>query len=52
MINQNQFILLSFGKRGYTLGDIGGEGISLGENPAGHCFVLRGLILINFFKRS
>ena len=35
MINQNRLILL---------GEI------LGENPAGHCFVLKDLIPINFFK--
>ena len=46
MINRNRLILLSFGKRE----DTGGEGIILGENPAGHCFVLRDLIPINFFK--
>ena len=34
----------------YTLGDAEVEGIILGENPAGHCFVLRDLIPINFFK--
>ena len=50
MINQNHLILLSFGKWGYTLGDTGGEGIILGESPAGHCFVLRDLIPIKFFK--
>ena len=44
MINQNQFILLSFGKTGgHTLADLGGVGLILGENPAGHCFVLRNL---------
>ena len=32
MINKNNFILLSFGKRG----DTGGE-----DNLGGHCFVLR-----------
>ena len=30
--------------------DTGEEGIILGENPAGHCFVLRELIPINIFK--
>ena len=40
MINQKQFILLSFGNRGgYALGDIEGKGIILGENPAGQFFV-------------
>ena len=34
MINQNHLILLSFGKRG----DTGGEGIILGDNPAGRFF--------------
>ena len=37
-------------KEGYTLGDTGGEGIILGKNLAGHCFLLRDLIPINFFK--
>ena len=46
MINQNHLILLSFGKRE----DTGGKGIIPGENPDGHCFVLRDLIPINFFK--
>ena len=32
------------------MGDIGRERIILGENPAGHCFVLRELIPISFFK--
>ena len=35
---------------GYTLGDVEGEGIILGENPAEHCFVLRDLVPINFLK--
>ena len=34
MINQNQLSLLSFGRRWVT----GGEGIIIGDNPAGHCF--------------
>ena len=34
MINQNQLSLLSFGKRW----DTGGEGIIIGDNPAGQCF--------------
>ena len=34
MINQNHLSLLSFGKRWHT----GGEGIIIGDNPAGHCF--------------
>ena len=46
MINQNHLILLSFGKRG----DTGEEGIILGDNPVGRCFVLRDLIPMNFFK--
>ena len=46
MIIQNRLILLSFGKRE----DTWGEGIILGENLAGHCFVLRDLISINFFN--
>ena len=37
MINQNQLSLLSFGNRW----DKGGEGIIIGDNPAGHCFLLR-----------
>ena len=47
MINWNRLILLSFGKRE----DTGGEGMILGENSAGHCFVSRDLIPINFFKK-
>ena len=51
MINRNHLILLCFGKRGVApWGDTEVEGIILGENPAGHCFVLRGSIPINFFK--
>ena len=46
MINQNRLILLSFGKRGH----LGEESIILGDNPAGHCFVLRDLIPMKFFK--
>ena len=42
MINQNQLILLSFGKRG----DTGG-----GDNLAGYCFVLRDLISVNLSSR-
>ena len=37
---------MSFGKRE----DTGGEGIILRENPAGHCFESRDLILVDFFK--
>ena len=45
MINQNHLILLFFlARRGYTLGDTGVEGITLGENPARHCFVLWDLL--------
>ena len=46
MIYQDRLILLSFGQRG----DTGGEGIILGDSPAGHCFLLRNLIAMNFFK--
>ena len=35
MINQNHLSLLSFGKRWW---DTGGEGIIIGDNPAGHVF--------------
>ena len=48
MINQNQLNLLCFGKRW----DTEGEGIIIGDNPAGHCFLLRYLIPMNFFKYS
>ena len=46
LINQNQYILMSFGKTG----DTGGEGMILRDNPIGHCFLSRDLISINFFK--
>ena len=46
MINQNQLSLSSFGKMWHT----GGEGIIISDNPAGHCFLLRNLIQMNFFK--
>ena len=46
MINQKTLVLLYFGKKR----DTGGEGIILGENPAGHCFLLRDLIPVNLFK--
>ena len=46
MIKQNQLILLSFGIKG----DARGEGIIPEDNPTGHCFVLRDLILVNLFK--
>ena len=46
MINRNQLSFLSFGKRW----DTGGEGIIIGDNPAGHCIRLRYLIPTNFFK--
>ena len=46
MNNQNHLILLFFGKRG----DTGAEGIILGDNSPGHCFLLRDLIPKNFFK--
>ena len=45
VINQNHLILLSFG----STGDID-EGIILGDNPAGHCFLLTDLIPMNFIK--
>ena len=45
-IIRNHLILLSFGKRE----DTEGEGIILGENHAGHCFVLSDIIPVNFFK--
>ena len=40
MINQNHLSLLCFDRRW----DTGGEGIIIGDNPAGHCFLLRYLI--------
>ena len=43
MINQNRLSLLSFGKRW----DTRGEGIIIGDNSAGHCFLLRDLIPAN-----
>ena len=46
MINQNQLSLLSLCKNW----DTGEEGIIIGDNPAGHCFLLRYLIPMNFFK--
>ena len=46
MINQNQLILQSLDKSG----DTGGEGIFLGDNRARHCFVLKDLVPVNFFK--
>ena len=46
MINKNHLIWVFFGKSG----DTGGEGIILGDNPAGECFVLRDLIPSNYFK--
>ena len=46
MINQNQLSLLSFCKRWNT----GREGIIIGDNSTGHCFLLRYLIPMNFFK--
>ena len=45
MINQNHLISLSFGKSRNT----GEKGIILVDNPAGHCFILRDLIPMNFF---
>ena len=47
MINQNQLSLLSFGTRC----DTGIEDIIIGDNPAGHCFLLRDLMPINFFQK-
>ena len=46
MINQNQLSLLSFCNRW----DTGREGIITVDNPAGHCFPLKYLIPMNFFK--
>ena len=46
MINQNHLNLMYFGKKE----DTGVEGIIPGDNPAGHCLALRGLIPVNFFK--
>ena len=46
MINETNLISLSFGKKE----DTGGEGVILGDNPAGHSLLFRNLILINFFK--
>ena len=46
MINQNHLSLLPFVKRW----DTEREGIIIGDNPAGHCFVLRDLIPMDFFK--
>ena len=46
MINQNQLILLSFGKSR----DTWGEDIILGNNTAESCFVLKDLNSMNFFK--
>ena len=40
MINQNHLSLLCFDRRW----DTRGEGIIIGDNPAGHCFLLRYLI--------
>ena len=40
IIKQNHLILLSFGNRW----DTGGEDIIIGENPVGHCILLRYLI--------
>ena len=44
--NQNHLSLLSFGNSW----DTGGKGIIIGDNPAGHCFLLKDLIPMNFFK--
>ena len=41
MINQNNLILVSFG----IMVDTGRRGIILRGDPAGHCFVLRALII-------
>ena len=38
--------LLSFGKRR----DAGGEGTIIGDNSAGHCFLLKYLIPMSFSK--
>ena len=47
MINQNQLSLLSLCKNQ----DTGEEGIIIGDNPAGNCFLLRYLSPMNFFKQ-
>ena len=52
MINQKQFILLSFGKREKHPRKYRCRGWILGKNSAGHCFVLSDLIAVNFFKWS
>ena len=41
---------MSFDKTETQPWDTEGEGIILGDNPAGHCFVLRDLITTTFFK--
>ena len=46
MINQKHLILISFCKRENT----GGDGIILGANIAGDCFLLTDLTPINFFN--
>ena len=46
MINQNQLILLPFGKSR----DTWGEDIILGNNTAESCFALKDLNSMNFFK--
>ena len=50
MVNQNLIVLLFLLKGRYSLGNTGGEGITLGDNNTGHCFELRDLFLINFIK--
>ena len=38
-------------KRGYIFGRKGNtQGIILGDNPAGHCLVLKDLVQTSFFK--
>ena len=46
MINRNYLILLSLVREEIQAE----EGIIVGDNPAGHCFVLRDLIPMNFSK--
>ena len=50
MVNQNLIVLLFLLKGRYSLGNTGGEGITLGDNNTGHCFELRDLFPINFIK--
>ena len=49
MANQNYLSLLPFGKR-WDTGEESIISIIIGDNPAGHCFLLMDLMLMNFFK--